>query len=37
VLGHDAWTATTVPAMRNWRIALAEAMPAIIAAVKAEG
>jgi len=37
VLGHDAWTATTVPAMRNWRVALAEAMPAIIAAVKAEG
>jgi dTDP-4-dehydrorhamnose reductase len=37
VLGHDAWKATTVPAMRNWRIALAEAMPAIIAAVKAEG
>lgn len=37
VLGHDAWTATAVPAMRNWRIALAEAMPAIISAVKAEG
>jgi dTDP-4-dehydrorhamnose reductase len=37
VLGHDAWTATTVPAMRNWRFALAEAMPAIISAVKAEG
>lgn len=37
VLGHDAWTKTTVAPMRNWRIALAEAMPAIISAVKAEG
>ena len=37
VLGHDAWTGTSVPAMRNWKIALEEAMPAIISAVKAEG
>jgi dTDP-4-dehydrorhamnose reductase len=37
VLSHGAWANTTVPVMRNWRIALAEAMPAIIAAVKAEG
>jgi dTDP-4-dehydrorhamnose reductase len=37
VLGHDAWTETSVPAMRNWKIALQEAMPAIISAVKAEG
>jgi dTDP-4-dehydrorhamnose reductase len=37
VLGHDAWANTTVPVMRDWRIALAEAMPAIISAVKAEG
>jgi dTDP-4-dehydrorhamnose reductase len=37
VLGHDAWTRTSVPAMRNWKIALEEAMPAIISAVKAEG
>ena len=37
VLGHDAWTGTPVPAMRNWKIALEEAMPAIISAVKAEG
>jgi dTDP-4-dehydrorhamnose reductase len=37
VLGHDAWTGTSVPAMRNWKIALDEAMPAIISAVKAEG
>ena len=37
VLGHDAWTGNSVPAMRNWKIALEEAMPAIISAVKAEG
>ena len=37
ILGHDAWTGTSVPAMRNWKIALEEAMPAIISAVKAEG
>jgi len=37
VLSHDAWTKTTVEPMRDWRIALAEAMPAIVTAVKAEG
>ena len=37
VLGHDAWAKTTVAPMRDWRIAVAEAMPAIINAVKAEG
>ena len=37
VLGHDAWAKTTVEPLRDWRIALAEAMPAIINAVKAEG
>jgi dTDP-4-dehydrorhamnose reductase len=37
VLGHDAWAVTSVPEMRNWKIALEEAMPAIISAVKAEG
>jgi dTDP-4-dehydrorhamnose reductase len=37
VLGHDAWAKTTVEPMRDWRIALAEVMPAIISAVKAEG
>lgn len=37
VLGHNAWTNTSVPVMREWRIALAEAMPAIISAVEAEG
>ena len=36
VLGHDAWVSTSVKPMRDWRIALAEAMPAIISAVKAE-
>jgi dTDP-4-dehydrorhamnose reductase len=37
VLSHDGWTKTTVQPMRDWRIALEEAMPAIISAVKAEG
>jgi dTDP-4-dehydrorhamnose reductase len=37
VLSHDAWAGTSVTAMRNWKIALEEAMPAIISAVKAEG
>jgi dTDP-4-dehydrorhamnose reductase len=37
VLSHDAWTKTTIQPMRDWRIALGEAMSAIISAVKAEG
>lgn len=37
VLSHDAWASTSVKPMREWRIALADAMPAIISAVKAEG
>ena len=37
VLSHDGWTKSTVQPMRDWRIALEEAMPAIISAVKAEG
>ena len=42
VLGHDAWknvgvNGVAVPEMRDWRLALQEAMPAIISAVKAEG
>jgi dTDP-4-dehydrorhamnose reductase len=37
VLSHEAWARTTIQPMRDWRIALAEAMPAIISAVKAEG
>jgi dTDP-4-dehydrorhamnose reductase len=36
VLSHDAWASTSVEPMRDWRIALADAMPAIISAVKAE-
>jgi len=36
VLSHDAWAKTTIVPMRDWRIALAVAMPAIISAVKAE-
>jgi dTDP-4-dehydrorhamnose reductase len=36
VLSHDAWENTSVKPMRDWRIALAEAMPAIISAVKEE-
>ena len=37
VLGHDNWVKTNVVPMRDWRIALVEAMPAIISAVEAEG
>jgi dTDP-4-dehydrorhamnose reductase len=37
VLSHDAWAKTSVKPMRDWRIALEEAMPTIISAVKAEG
>jgi dTDP-4-dehydrorhamnose reductase len=36
VLSNDAWASTSVKPMRDWRIALADAMPAIISAVKAE-
>ncbi len=36
VLSHDAWVSTSVKPMPDWRIAIAEAMPAIISAVKAE-
>ncbi len=36
VLSHEAWVKTSVAPMRDWRIALAEAMPAIIYAVKME-
>jgi dTDP-4-dehydrorhamnose reductase len=37
VLSHEAWAKTSLKPMRDWRIALEEAMPAIISAVKAEG
>jgi dTDP-4-dehydrorhamnose reductase len=33
VLGHDSWGNTSIEPMRDWRIALREAMPAIISAV----
>ena len=36
VLSHDSWTTSSVKPLRDWRIALAEAMPAIISAVKEE-
>jgi dTDP-4-dehydrorhamnose reductase len=36
VLSHDAWASTSVQSLRDWRLALAEAMPAIISAVRAE-
>lgn len=36
VLSHETWAKTSIEPMREWRIALAEAMPAIISAVEAE-
>jgi len=36
VLSHDSWAKTYVKPLRDWRIALTEAMPAIISAVKSE-
>jgi dTDP-4-dehydrorhamnose reductase len=36
VLSHSAWANTSIPTMRGWQLALTEAMPAIISAVKAE-
>jgi dTDP-4-dehydrorhamnose reductase len=36
VLSHDAWAKTSIKPLRDWKIALAEVMPAIISAVKAE-
>jgi dTDP-4-dehydrorhamnose reductase len=36
VLGHDEWAKSTVKPMRDWRIALEEAMPSIISKVMAE-
>jgi dTDP-4-dehydrorhamnose reductase len=35
VLGHDYWAKTEISEIRDWKVALAEAMPAIISAVKA--
>ena len=36
VLSHEAWVSTSVKPMRDWQIALTEAMPAIISAVQRE-
>lgn len=36
VLSHEAWLKTSIKPTRDWRIAIATAMPAIISAVKAE-
>jgi dTDP-4-dehydrorhamnose reductase len=36
VLSNDSWAKTAIKPMRDWRIALTEAMPAIISAVKAQ-
>jgi dTDP-4-dehydrorhamnose reductase len=36
VLSHDVWANTSVKPLRDWRIALFDAMPAIISAVRAE-
>ena len=35
VLSHDAWAGTSVKPLSDWRIAIADAMPAIISAVEA--
>lgn len=37
VLGHNSWGKTDISPMRDWRIALKDAMPAIVSAVKAGG
>ena len=36
VLSHDAWANTSVKPLKDWRIALADSMPAIISVVEAE-
>jgi dTDP-4-dehydrorhamnose reductase len=36
VLSHSAWSDSSIGPMRDWRIALADAMPYIISAVRAE-
>jgi dTDP-4-dehydrorhamnose reductase len=37
VLSHQEWSKTSIAPMRDWKIALASVMPAIISTVKAEG
>ena len=36
VLSHEDWSKTSIAPMREWKIALAEAMPSIISSAKAE-
>ena len=36
VLGHDAWTKVGIAPMRDWRTALSEVLPEIVAAVESE-
>jgi dTDP-4-dehydrorhamnose reductase len=36
VLSHDSWSKTSVHPMRDWRIAIEEAMPAIISVIETE-
>lgn len=36
VLSHESWAKTSINPMRDWRIVLEEAMPAIISSVKTE-
>jgi len=37
VLSHEEWPKSSIAPMRDWKIALASVMPAIISTVKAEG
>ena len=37
VLSHDEWSKTSIPPMRDWKIALEEVMPQIVSAVRVEG
>jgi dTDP-4-dehydrorhamnose reductase len=37
VLGHESWGNTSMKPMREWRIALHEAIPGIISAINAQG
>jgi dTDP-4-dehydrorhamnose reductase len=36
VLSHEDWSKTSIAPMRDWKIALADAMPSIISSAKAE-
>jgi dTDP-4-dehydrorhamnose reductase len=37
VLSHDSWSKTSVQPMRDWQIAIQNALPAIISSIEAEG